>query len=168
MAALEFGEKLKKERTAKGQSQTELGEILGVGLKQVQRYEKGEVLPDHDKVRQLIEIYDVDFVSIIYDVPRKTPSRPVTEKYEKVMEERVLELKEDKDWLKRTLELSLTGISVQAASILAYVSTSLEKDDEREAGQDEQKLRRLRTDTGKRIGEKMGAGVKNDTKIAGK
>lgn len=81
-------------------------------------------------------------------------------------EELIQLLKEHNDFLRRNFELSLTGISVQAASILAYVSTSLEKDDEREAGQDEQKLRQLRIDTGKRIGEKMGAGVKSDRKTA--
>lgn len=168
MAALEFGEKLKKARTAKGQSQTELGDILGVGLKQVQRYEKGEVLPDHDKVRQLIDLYKVDFVSIIYNVPQQTPSHPDTEKYKKVMEERVLELKEDKEWLKKNLEFSLAGISIQAASILAHVATSLEKDDEREAKGDSEKLRQLQSDTDRRIGEKMVVGAKTDMKVAGK
>lgn len=75
-------------------------------------------------------------------------------------------LKEHNEFLRRNFEFSLTGISVQAASILAYVSTSLEKDDEREAAGDKKKLQQIRTDTGKRIGEKMGAGVKSDRKTA--
>jgi transcriptional regulator with XRE-family HTH domain len=164
MSARQFGEKLKEARVAKGQTQTELGDILGVGLKQVQRYEKGELLPDHDKIRQLVGLYNVDFVGIIYDGLR--PTEPMPAKYEKLMEERVLELKEDKEWLKRNFEISLAGIGTQAASILAHVATSLEKDDEREAAGSKEKLQQLKKDTGRRIGEKLGQGDRKSIKAS--
>jgi transcriptional regulator with XRE-family HTH domain len=69
MDAKKFGNKLKELREKK-HTQSELGGILKVGLKQIQRYENGELLPDHEKVQKLVDIYKYDFISLIYDVPR--------------------------------------------------------------------------------------------------
>lgn len=77
-------------------------------------------------------------------------------------------LKEQNEFLRRNFELSLTGISIQAASILAHVATALEKDDEREAAGNAKKLQQLQTDTDRRIGEKMVVGAKMDMKAAGR
>lgn len=107
MAAKEFGESLKKHRSGK-HTQTELGKILGVGLKQIQRYENGEVLPDHGMVQRLCDLYKYDFVRDIYDLP--PPANNAEDKYLTLMRERVAELSDDKAWLKRNLETSLKSI----------------------------------------------------------
>lgn len=83
-------------------------------------------------------------------------------------EELIQVLKEHNEFLRRNFELSLAGISVQAASILAYVSTSLELDNERAAAGDADKLQQLKSDTGRRIGEKMVVGQKMDMKTVNK
>lgn len=72
-------------------------------------------------------------------------------------------LKEQNEFLRRNFETSLAGILVQSASILAHVGTSLEKDDEREAGGNKEKLQRLKSDTGKRIREKLQVHQNKDT-----
>lgn len=74
-------------------------------------------------------------------------------------------LKEQNEFLRRTWEASLTGILVQGASILAHVATSLEKDDEREAAGNKEKLQQLQSNTGRRIAEKMGAGVQKNKRV---
>lgn len=76
-------------------------------------------------------------------------------KYVALMEERIKELKEDKEWLKRNFEFSLAGLAVGNKSILAHLSTILDKDNEREAAGNKSKEARLKEDSDRRIGEKM-------------
>lgn len=64
-----FSKKFKELREGR-HTQTEIGDILGVGIKQIQRYEKGELFPDHEMVQKLCEVYSYDFVSLIYSVKR--------------------------------------------------------------------------------------------------
>lgn len=73
MDASAFSKKFKELREGR-HTQTEIGEILGVGIKQIQRYEKGDLLPDHASVQKLCEVYNYDFVSLIYKVKRDTPA----------------------------------------------------------------------------------------------
>lgn len=80
----------------------------------------------------------------------------------KDMHERVRELKEDKEWLKKNLEFSLTALMVGNKSILAHVATILEKDDEREAGGNKKKEQALKDDSGRRIGDKLSGFGKMD------
>lgn len=68
-----FGKKFKELREAR-HTQTEIGDILGVGIKQIQRYEKGDLLPDHESVQKLCDVYNYDFVSLIYNVKRDIPT----------------------------------------------------------------------------------------------
>lgn len=68
-----FSKKFKELREAR-HTQTEIGDILGVGIKQIQRYEKGELFPDHEMVQKLCDVYSYDFVSLIYNVKRDSPA----------------------------------------------------------------------------------------------
>lgn len=68
-----FSKKLKELREGK-HTQTQIGDILGVGIKQIQRYEKGDLLPDHETVQKLCDVYNYDFVSLIYKVKRDSPA----------------------------------------------------------------------------------------------
>lgn len=80
-----------------------------------------------------------------------------------IMRERLHDLKEDKEWLKRQFESSLTGLVVGQKSILAHVATILEKDDEREAAGNRRKEQSLKDDTGKRIVDKISGVSQMDT-----
>lgn len=73
MDASGFGKKFKELREGR-HTQTEIGDILGVGIKQIQRYEKGDLLPDHESVQKLCDVYNYDFVSLIYNVKRDVPT----------------------------------------------------------------------------------------------
>lgn len=154
-----LGEKLKLVRLAKDMNQTQMAEFLGVSFRSYQDIEKTGKIKKSEIKDSILKRTGIDTQiaanSGHADAPGYVPASDL-----------IQVLKEHNEFLRRNFEFSLTGISVQAASILAYVSTSLEKDDEREAAGDKKKLQQIRTDTGKRIGEKMGAGVKSDRKTA--
>jgi transcriptional regulator with XRE-family HTH domain len=67
MNTTEFTKKLKEQRILKGESQSDLGIVLGVGVKQIQRYETGELPPPHESLELLCHHYDFDFISLLYD-----------------------------------------------------------------------------------------------------
>lgn len=77
--------------------------------------------------------------------------------------ERIAELKEDKEWLKRTIDSNLMGLIFGQKSVLAHVATILEKDNEREAAGNKKKLEQLKDDTDKRIGEKFQIAARTDS-----
>lgn len=67
MNTIEFGRKLKELRESREESQKDLGEILDVGEKQIQRYEGGTVPPPHATLEILCKYYEYDFISLLYD-----------------------------------------------------------------------------------------------------
>lgn len=94
------------------------------------------------------------------NVPRATtkPEAPLpADKTEllDIMRERIADLKQDKEWLKKQMETNLTGLVIGQKSILAHVSTVLEKDDERDAAGNKRKEQALKDETGKRIVDKI-------------
>lgn len=90
---------------------------------------------------------------------------PMADELLDIMRERIKELKEDKDWLKKNLEFSLTGIAIGNKSILAHVATILEKDNEREAAGNKGKAKLLKEDTDRRIGEKLSGFQQTDNSL---
>lgn len=84
-----------------------------------------------------------------------TGSKIDSEELMDIMRERIKELKEDKDWLKRNWESNLTGLVIGQKSILAHVATILEKDDERDSAGNKRKEQALKDETGKRIVDKI-------------
>lgn len=94
--------------------------------------------------------------------PDSATQTPEVRNYASLMEERLKELKEDKEWLKRNFEFSLTGLVVGQRSILAHVETILEKDNERDAAGNTMKEKDLKDDVNRRIAEKMVVGAKKD------
>lgn len=70
MKRIEFGRKLQELRNKKGESQPQLGVLLGVGIKQIQRYENGEVPPPHESLEILSKHYQYDFISLLYDLKK--------------------------------------------------------------------------------------------------
>lgn len=89
--------------------------------------------------------------------PDLATKKQLPDKYLSLMEERLSDLKEDKEFLKRNLEFSLAGLHVGQRAILAHVATILDKDNERESGGNKRKEQQLKDDSSKRIGEKMEA-----------
>lgn len=158
-------ETLREARVKQGLSVLELADILKIPADRIYKWDQGKSAPrfeDRQKVEQWLAGKNFQ-----QEEPRTTQEAPKSPGYVPASDLIQL-LKEQNDFLRRNFELSLAGISIQAASILAHVATSLEKDDEREAKGDSEKLRQLQSDTDRRIGEKMVVGAKTDMKVAGK
>jgi len=68
MKKVEFGKKLQELRNGKGESQSDLGEILDVGIKQIQRYEGGKAVPPPEGLVLLCEHYKYDFISLLFNL----------------------------------------------------------------------------------------------------
>lgn len=166
MAAKEFGEKLKELRS-KAHTQLQLGNILGVGEKQIQRYEAGELLPDHEKVKTLIDLYQYDFLRLIYDVPREISHKVAPDstdykaKYIALLEKQV----EQKDEM---INVSLSGLIVGQKSVLAHLAVGLEFDALREASGDQKKARQIKDNMDRRISEVLVGDLKKSSVSGGR
>lgn len=56
-----FAERLKKAREAKGLSQADLADAVGVRAQQIWRYEAGRAIPDnYERVEKLAEVLELD------------------------------------------------------------------------------------------------------------
>lgn len=132
-------------------------------------YSKGNVsayLKGSAPSQNFINAFYKKFSNSIKKVPRE--NSPLTlqepepgykagqpEKYLSLMEERVKELKEDKEWLKKQIEVNLNSLAYGQKSILSHVSVILDKDCEQEADGDKRKEKRLKDDVDKRATAKM-------------
>ena len=56
-----FGEKMKKARLAKGLTQEQMAEKLGVNKGTISHYEKGKTFPGEEKLRMVAETLNVSF-----------------------------------------------------------------------------------------------------------
>ena len=65
MPNIKFGKKIKELRKQKRWTQTQLGDYLGIGLRQVQRYEKDETQPDLEQLGALSKLFEYDLISHI-------------------------------------------------------------------------------------------------------
>ena len=61
----EFGDKLLELRKANKMSREALSVKLDMSAKQIERYEKGEFIPDIDKLNKLSEIFSYNFLSLL-------------------------------------------------------------------------------------------------------
>lgn len=61
-----FAKKLKELRVENGETQSELGKVLGVTLKQIQRYENN-LVPKPEKIKVLNKHYKFDFFTVLND-----------------------------------------------------------------------------------------------------
>lgn len=147
-----FGKKLNELRN-KTHTQAQLGELLGVGDKQIQRYENG-LVPEHEGLQKLCNIYKYDFVSLIYDVP-KTGQTPETYQPKYIS---LLELENERK--NKIIDANLTGLLIGQKSILAHLAVGFEQSAMRDAQGDKQKAAKLKNETGKRIAEVLGAVLK--------
>lgn len=159
-------ETLKETRIKRGLSVLELAEVLDIPADRIYKWDQGKSAPkfeDRAKVDKWLAGKNFQLEKTVE--PKKGQQNSLGQV---PAEELIQVLKEHNEFLRRNFELSLAGISVQAASILAYVSTSLELDNERAAAGDADKLQQLKSDTGRRIGEKMVVGQKMDMKTVNK
>lgn len=159
-------ETLKETRIKRGLSVLELAEVLDIPADRIYKWDQGKSAPKfEDRAKVDKWLAGKNFQQEKPVEPKKGQQNSLGQV---PAEELIQVLKEHNEFLRRNFELSLTGISVQAASILAYVSTSLELDNEREAAGNADKLQQLKSDTGRRIGEKMVVGQKMDMKTVNK
>lgn len=100
MKKKEFGKKLQELRNGKGESQLELGNVLGVGIKQIQRYEGGKGVPAHEGLEILCNHYKYDFISLLYglgqgieNLTEATLQKKLEAKNEKIIEIQDADLK---------------------------------------------------------------------------
>lgn len=68
-----FGERLREARLAKGLTQSELGEKIGVAKSTLAGYEKGSREPDLQKIRLLLETLDID-ANELFGVEKDLPA----------------------------------------------------------------------------------------------
>lgn len=167
---LHLSDNIKKFRELKGISQQKVADEIGEKRSTYAEWERG-IEPKASALVKIAKVLGVSTSQLLEGIDDK-PAIEANTVHQKSLghvpaEELIQVLKEHNEFLRRNFELSLAGISIQAASILAHVATSLEKDDEREAAGNTEKLRQLKTDTGRRIGEKLVVSVKNDKKVAG-
>jgi transcriptional regulator with XRE-family HTH domain len=60
MLALNFGGRLKKIREARGLTQRDLSDRVGIELVQISRYERGQYLPNAETLASLAQVLDID------------------------------------------------------------------------------------------------------------
>lgn len=168
------GNKLREKRKKLGLSAEKLASLLGVTQESLYKWEKGTQPSNPDHYLRLTKwLLDentnvLEESTIPYKAATKSEPLQIGDKSEllDIMRERIQDLKQDKEWLKKNLEFSLTGLAVGQKSILAHVSTILEKDDERDAAGNKKKEQTLKDDTGRRIGDKLSGSSQMDTSLS--
>lgn len=173
-----------------GKTQDEFAKLIGENLSNLKTYENTSVKPKVHIRKRIAAMAGVSVADLLHkdltedDIhlmgekdekdkrhenapsnslqPDSATQTPEVRNYASLMEERLKELKEDKEWLKRNFEFSLTGLVVGQRSILAHVETILEKDNERDAAGNTMKEKDLKDDVNRRIAEKMVVGAKKD------
>lgn len=143
-------------------SVTKLSKLTGIPADRIYKWESGIGNPKADDSEKLQKWLNGSSSENGTTTPQEAKSGDKSELLD-IMRERIKELKEDKDYLKRNLEFSLAGLHLGQKSILAHVSTILEKDDERDAAGNKRKEQSLKDETGKRIVDKVAAVSQMDT-----
>lgn len=134
-----------------GLSQEKLAERLGYGKTYI-----SEMLSPRGKVTsKFIRVFRNQFAEYLEN-PKKQESILKEEKIIQVLDDRIKELKEDKEWLKKMLESNLTGLIAGQASVLAHIQAGLEQVDEINSDGSKRKVSQLRESRGKRISELLG------------
>ena len=75
---MQFSEKLILLRKAKGMSQEELAEKLGVSRQAVSRWEQGSSFPDLPNLQRLVTVFEVSADYLIGDGPQDRAFKPET------------------------------------------------------------------------------------------
>jgi len=82
-----FAEKLSKLRNERGLTQQEMANLVGVGIAQVRRYEKGKSSPTLDVIKNIARTLGVSADELIFDehervAAAKIPDRKLLEQFE--------------------------------------------------------------------------------------
>lgn len=160
------GKHIRAKRRALNLSAEKLAALLNVNVNNLYKWEKGHRPHDPEdyiKVEKWLA-GNQESVTTFQNAPQPPQNGEKSELLE-MYRERIKELKEDKDYLKRNLEFSLTGLAVGQKSILAHVSTILEKDNEREAAGNKRKEQFLKDDTDRRISDKLMGASQMDSSL---
>lgn len=164
------GKQIRDKRRSLNMSAEQLARKINVNVNNLYKWEKGHRPHDPEDYMKIENWLagGKESVTTFQNVPTKSETPQNGEKSEilDIMRERIQDLKQDKEWLKKNLEFSLTGLAVGQKSILAHVSTILEKDDEREAAGNKKKEQTLKDDTGRRIGDKFSGSSQMDTSLS--
>lgn len=70
-----YGEKIRQFRKAKGLSQQELGEMLGVSAVSVSKWERGQTQPDINTLRAMADLFNTTIDELCDRVPALVPGK---------------------------------------------------------------------------------------------
>lgn len=146
-------------------SVTKLSKLTGIPADRIYKWESGVGNPKADDSEKL-QKWLIGGSSGNGAVRPQEPQHGDKTEILALMRERLDDLKQDKEWLKKQMESSLLGLVIGQKSILAHVATILEKDDERDAAGNKKKEQHLKDDSGRRIGEKLLGVPQRDTSLS--
>jgi transcriptional regulator with XRE-family HTH domain len=86
-----FAQTLKRLRREKNLSQQELGDLIGVHVRQISKYEMGTSLPTLERIRRMAEVLEVSADEVVFGVAKRRPGSNGTVKYP-VLAERIRKL----------------------------------------------------------------------------
>lgn len=76
-----FAQTLKRLRQEKSLSQQELGDLIGVHVRQVSKYEMGTSLPTLERIRRMAEVLEVSADELVFGVAKRRPGSAGSVKY---------------------------------------------------------------------------------------
>ena len=92
---MDIGEKIKTARLAKGMTQQELGELLGVQKSAIAKYESGRVVNiKRSTLKKISDILGIRPSELIFDINEK-PVETAERHFEMIMDEDLVEIFED-------------------------------------------------------------------------
>jgi transcriptional regulator with XRE-family HTH domain len=93
---MNIGEKIKAARIAKGMTQEELGEILGVQKSAIAKYEKGRVVNiKRSTLKKISEVLGIRPSELIYEEIEKSPAKAAERHIEIIMDEDISDIFDD-------------------------------------------------------------------------
>jgi transcriptional regulator with XRE-family HTH domain len=93
---MNVGEKIKAARIAKGMTQEELGNILGLQKSAIAKYEKGRVVNiKRSTLKKISEVLDIRPSELIYEEIEKSPVQAAERHIEIIMDEDISDIFDD-------------------------------------------------------------------------
>ncbi|HYD90250.1 MAG TPA: helix-turn-helix transcriptional regulator [Flavobacterium sp.] len=180
-----FGLDIKRLREEVPISAQRLADKIGIDADRLRKWEQKDLTPRLEDVQKIESFFGMELSALqklksiknFLKVPHETRAQEVPagvgrktgtdEKYLALMEERIRELKEDKEWLKQTIDSSLGSLFYGQRNLLAHVQIGLERDEAKESSGSPKKASQLLESRNRRISELM-AGQLDTDKIDGK
>lgn len=162
----QFWAVLKAAREKAKKSQQDVADHLGMSQRGYAYYEKGDRVPDEALLVKLVEYLSFqkeleDYYrakgilakNVHTSAPQVISKESIADKVEKIYEERIKDLKEDKAFLQEILKTSLARIVEEQGTVLAYQKAWVDQHAEEKANGDSVLETQLRAKMSRRVGE---------------